>query len=172
VAPSCLVAYCTLVTEASPYLAARTRMEHTFFVTDVDDSANRSAIAKPLVEYNTRRAGPSGFRHLAVLLKDGSGTVVGGLWGNTAYDWLTIYLLAVPTELRGRGIGAELMRLAEHEAEARGCYGAWLDTLEFQAKGFYERVGYGCFGELPEYPNGFRKFFMKKEFRHAKEREL
>jgi hypothetical protein len=26
--------------------------------------------------------------------------------------------------------------------------------VEFQARGFYERVGYACFGELPDYPKG------------------
>ena len=46
------------------------------------------------------------------------------------------------------------MQLAEREAVQRGCHGAWLDTFEFQARGFYERLGYTCFGELPNYPAG------------------
>jgi len=37
----------------------------------------------------------------------------------------------------------------------------WLDTFEFQARGFYERLGYTCFGELKNYPTGSR-FFMSK----------
>ena len=139
-------------------------MEYTLSVTDVEDPANRLAVAAPLVEYNTSYAGPSQYRHLAVLLRDRAGNVVGGVWGNTAYDWLTIYLLSVPATLRGQGIGTELMRLAESEAAARGCHGVWLDTLEFQARGFYERIGYVCFGELPHYPSGYSKYFMKKEF--------
>jgi GNAT superfamily N-acetyltransferase len=137
-------------------------LEYSLAVTDVEDGQNRSAIAVPLVEYNSSKAGPNQYRHLAVLLKDGAGGVIGGLWGNTAYDWLTVYLLAVPAVLRGRGIGTEIMRRAETEAAARGCYGVWLDTIEFQARAFYERIGYRCFGELPHYPSGFSKFFMKK----------
>ena len=138
-------------------------MEYTLSVTDVEDPANRLAIACSLVEYNTSLAGPSQYRHLAVLLRDLAGNVVGGMWGNTAYDWLTIYLLAVPATLRGQGIGTELMQLAESAAAARGCHGVWLDTLEFQARGFYEHIGYVCFGELPHYPSGYSKYFMKKE---------
>lgn len=137
-------------------------MQYLLSVTDVEDADNRKKIGAPLGEYNESRAGPSRYRHLAVLLKDGAGSVVGGLWGNTAYDWLTIYLLAVPADLRGRGIGTEIMRLAEDEAARRGCHGIWLDTIEFQARGFYERLGYVCFGELPNYPAGFSKFFMRK----------
>jgi len=130
-------------------------MEYSLSITDVEEAENRKAISVPLGEYNASRAGPHNYRHLAVLLRNATGRIVGGLWGNTAYDWLTVYLLAVPADLRGRGIGAEIMRLAETEAAARGCYGAWLDTLEFQARGFYERIGYECFGQLPSYPRGF-----------------
>jgi hypothetical protein len=36
------------------------------------------------------------------------------------------------------------------------------DTFEFQARGFYERLGYKCFGELPNYPHGYSRFFMRK----------
>ena len=35
-------------------------------------------------------------------------------------------------------------------------------TFEFQARGFYERLGYRCFGELNDYPTGFARYFMKK----------
>jgi hypothetical protein len=51
---------------------------------------------------------------------------------------------------------------AETEAVARGCHSAWLDTFAFQARPFYERLGYTCFGELNDYPNGSARYFMKK----------
>jgi len=91
--------------------------------------------------------------------------MVGGLWGRTAYDWLFVELLVVPESLRGRGLGSELMKRAEDEALGRGCHSAWLDTFEFQARGFYERLGYTCFGELPNYPTGFARYFMRKALR-------
>lgn len=138
------------------------RMEYTLSITDVADEAVRQAIVAPLAEYNSSRAGPSQGRPIVVLVKDKAGDVLGGLWGHTGYEWLFTQLLVVPAGLRGRGIGTEIMRLAEREAVSRGCHGAWLDTFEFQARGFYERIGYECFGELPNYPKGFSRFFMKK----------
>jgi hypothetical protein len=54
------------------------------------------------------------------------------------------------------------MSRAESEAVARGCHGAWLDTFEFQARPFYERLGYVCFGELEDYPVGSARYFMRK----------
>jgi GNAT superfamily N-acetyltransferase len=78
------------------------------------------------------------------------------------YDWLFIELLFVPESLRRRGVGTELMQRAETEAVARGCHSAWLDTFEFQSRGFYERLGYALFGELRDYPNGSARYFLKK----------
>ena len=40
------------------------------------------------------------------------------------------------------------MNDAEREAIRRGCRGAWLDTYSFQARGFYERLGYTIFGTI------------------------
>ena len=138
-------------------------MQYTLSITDVADEAVRPAIVGPLVEYNVSQAGASHNRPIAVLVKDKDGGVVGGLWGHTGYEWLFTQFLVVPAGFRGRGIGTEIMQIAEREAISRGCHSAWLDTFEFQARGFYERIGYECFGELPNYPQGFSRFFMKKK---------
>ncbi len=137
-------------------------MEYTLSLTDVADDEVCQAVVAPLVEYNSSQAGPSQTHPIAVLVKDHTGSVVGGLWGHTWYDWMFTQFLVVPAGLRGRGVGTEIMRIAEREALQRGCHGSWLDTFEFQARGFYERIGYECFGELPNYPGGFSRFFMKK----------
>ena len=137
-------------------------MDHTLMLTDQADEADRLAIVRPLVAYNDSRAGPSQGRPVVVLVRDAAEQVVGGLWGHTAYEWLFTQYLALPTALRGRGVGTRIMQLAETEAAARGCHGAWVDTFEFQARGFYERLGYTCFGELPEYPRGASRYFLQK----------
>ncbi len=55
------------------------------------------------------------------------------------------------------------MAEGEEEALRRGCCSAWLDTFEFQARGFYERLGYSCFATLPEYPKGHSRYFLQKQ---------
>lgn len=138
-------------------------MEYTLTLTDVADEEVRKSILAPLVAYNESQAGPGQGRPLVVEVRDDANAVMGGLWGHTSYGWLFTQLLVVPATLRGQGVGAAIMQLAEREALARGCHGAWLDTFEFQGRAFYERIGYVCFGELPNYPQGFSRFFMKKE---------
>lgn len=132
-----------------------------FHLTDEAREDLRQAIGAPLRLYNEAQAGPSGYRPLVIALTRG-GEALGGLWGYTGYGWLTVQLLAVGEAVRGQGAGRELLLRAEAEAISRGCHGAWLDTHEFQARGFYERLGYELFGELADYPPGFARYFLRK----------
>jgi GNAT superfamily N-acetyltransferase len=138
-------------------------------LSDVADEEVRRAIVAPLVQFNESQAGPSGSRPLVVELRGADGAVVGGLWGATAYGWLFTQLLVVPEKSRGQGLGRELLSMAETEAMKRGCHAAWLDTFEFQARAFYERIGYSCFATLPDYPKGSSRYFMRKELGQAGE---
>jgi GNAT superfamily N-acetyltransferase len=142
-------------------------MEFIIQKSDTSDPQARQAILDRLVAYNDSKTGANDYRPLAILIKDNTGTVIGGLWGRTVYTWLFTELLFVPEPLRGQGIGSTLIMQAEQEAFSRGCHSAWLDTFAFQARGFYERRGYDCFGELPDYPPGFSRFFMKKKLFQA-----
>jgi GNAT superfamily N-acetyltransferase len=137
-------------------------MPPTLTLTDVADESVRQAILAPLRQYNVAQTGLDDSRPLTIAVRDDEGTVIGGLWGWTSFEWLFIQLLVVPEATRGQGLGRELMRMAEAEARARGCRGAWLDTFEFQARGFYEGLGYAVFGSIPDYPPGFSRFFMRK----------
>lgn len=143
-------------------------MNYTLTLTDVAHEEDRKAIVVPLVAYNESKAGPGHGRPIVVLLRNGANEIVGGLWGHTGYGWLFTQLLVVPADMRGQGVGTEIMQCAENEAIARGCHGAWLDTFEFQARAFYERIGYQCFGELPDYPVGYSRFFLKKALAELK----
>lgn len=101
----------------------------------------------------------------AVLLRDPeSGQVVGGLYGVDGYGWAFIKYLAVPEACRGLGLGSRLMQEAETIARARGYMGVWLDTFAFQAKPFYEKLGYTVFGALPGGPNAIQRYFLRKQF--------
>ncbi|GAQ00024.1 hypothetical protein NIES2104_65890 [Leptolyngbya sp. NIES-2104] len=40
-----------------------------------------------------------------------------------------------------------------------------MDTFSFQAPEFYQKLGYTVFGELPDFPIGHRRLFLKKVLR-------
>ena len=124
--------------------------------------AVRDAILAPLTDFNAASGYPADPQSIAIALSDDSGTIVGGLWGKTVYDWLFVEYLVVPEHLRGGGIGAKLMAEAERIAIERGCVGAWLTTFPFQAQGFYEKLGYEVFATLDRSPRDNVRIFMRK----------
>ena len=115
-----------------------------------------------LVSYNDSKAEPEDYRPVTIFVRDGGGRVVGGLRGHTGWGWLFISHLWVSEALRGQDYGTELLRAAEREAISRGCRHAHLDTFSFQARPFYERLGYELFGRLEDFPPGHTRYFLRK----------
>jgi GNAT superfamily N-acetyltransferase len=139
-------------------------MTPTLRLTDPPEAGQREAILGKLVRFNLARSGQhEDYRPLAVLLEHAdTGAVIGGLWGSSFFAHLFVELLFVPEALRGGGVGRQLMAAAEQEARRRDCIGVWLDTFSFQARGFYEKLGYAVFGTIEDYPPGHSRFFLKK----------
>ena len=46
----------------------------------------------------------------------------------------------------------------------RGCAGMQVDTFDFQAQPFYERMGFIVFGVQPNFPPGHRCVYLRKQF--------
>ena len=102
-------------------------------------------------------------RPLHVVAYDVAGDVVGGLIGTTFLAWLDIDMLSVRAGDRRRGLGRRIMRAAEAAAVARGCRYASVDTTDFQAPGFYERLGYAIVGRFEDRcGQGHTKYFLTR----------
>lgn len=129
--------------------------------------ADRDIIVDGLLGYNAVASGRprTAKANLAVLLRDDDGATLGGLWGESFSDWLFIELLYVPESLRGQEIGSELMAQAETHARAQGLTGIWLDTYSFQARPFYEKLGYVVVGEITDMPPGGARYFLSKRLK-------
>ncbi|WKE67276.1 GNAT family N-acetyltransferase [Gallaecimonas kandeliae] len=99
---------------------------------------------------------------LAVSLAGDQGELLGGIDGNTFGNWLFIEHLWVNPAQRGQGTGSKLLAAMETAARQRGCTKAFLDTLDFQARPFYERHGYVLAFTLDHYPlDGARHYLTK-----------
>jgi GNAT superfamily N-acetyltransferase len=131
-------------------------------VTASPSAEELAVIGDGLTAFNTTDVGASGRQPLAVLIRDVEGNVIGGLSAYTAWGWLFTQWLFVPEPLRGTGMAGRLLTEAEAEARVRGCHGAWIDTFSPVARKAYMRQGYEIFGELPEFPKGRTRSFLKK----------
>ena len=99
----------------------------------------------------------------AVIARDENGKVLGGIRANAFWNYCTIELLWLAKETRGLGLGRNLMAAAEKFAKDKGFGYMRTETLSFQAKPFYEKLGYKVFGELPDYPKGHTTYCLVKE---------
>ena len=141
------------------------------FETEVDPEA-RNAVRAGLRAYNdSRSAILRGFRErgeteqipLDVYAYDDSGEMAGGIVAATWGGWLAIDLVWVREDQRGTGLGSDLLRRIEDRArDERSCIGVRLDTWGFQAKPFYEKLGYTVFGVLEDYPPGETEYLLSK----------
>ena len=135
---------------------------YTLTVEAVPRGEDVSVLSQGLTAHALRYTQGPSFRPLAVFLRDESGTLVGGVWGQVNWNWVHIGLVWVAETLRGTGYGRQLIAAMEHAAKERGCTAAHLDTFSYQARPFYESLGYKVFGTLDDYPPGHQRFFMKK----------
>ena len=64
---------------------------------------------------------------------------------------------------RRNGNGTRLLQAAERYAIERGCLAATLETHSYEARPFYEKLGYEVFATLEDYPPGHAKFYLRKQ---------
>jgi ribosomal protein S18 acetylase RimI-like enzyme len=103
------------------------------------------------------------YRKLGFFIRDHTGGIVGGLVVDIAWGWLYICTIWLEDGIRGRGFGRQLFEMAEKEAKKLGCRNSYLETFNFQARPFYEKLGYEVYGTLDDIPPGHRRYLMKKK---------
>jgi GNAT superfamily N-acetyltransferase len=113
--------------------------------------------------FNKPFVGPHGYKPLRLMVfREGEDAPCGGIQAHCYAAWLHILMVYLPEDLRGGGLGAQLLLRMEEEARARSCIGVYLDTLSWQARPFYEKQGYSLFGTLADCPPGHARFFLMK----------
>ena len=100
---------------------------------------------------------------VAVYLRRDDGTISGGVEANIYWDSVEIELLWVSEDMRGAGLGSQLMQEVEQQAREKGAGIAFLKTGG--ARKFYESLGYEVFGILEDRPIGTKLYHMKKRLR-------
>ena len=140
-------------------------MELVMTVSSILEPDAQRIIGDGLNAFNDAFVGYSDRVPLHVLVTDpDTGEILGGISGRTSLGMVIIDLVYLPEASRGKDIGARMLGLAEDEARRRGCRNGILYTLSFQAPGFYQRLGWTVFGEIPCQPPGSSRIFLTKDF--------
>lgn len=121
-----------------------------------------AAVDRGLDAFNAQAAPLHEVMPLSCFVRDDAGHVVGGAVGRRWGGLCELQQLWVDEPHRGAGLGAALVAAFEQRAIAHGCRVCFLETLSFQAPGFYRRLGYHTVLERADYPHGIRKHYMSK----------
>lgn len=110
--------------------------------TEPECEALGAFLADRIYEFNVAATGHADGRLIAGCVRNESGEVIAGYNGYTWGGYCELAHVWVHERHRGQGLGSLLLRAAESEARARGCLQIVLATHDFQAPGFYDRMGY------------------------------
>ena len=113
--------------------------------------------------FNYETTGFRDGRYLATFLRDDAGELIAGLSGFTWGGYAKIEYLWIAAPYRRAGLGRRLVEAAEAEARARGCEVVVLDSHDFQAPGFYAKLGYVVVGRTEGTPRGSGQTLFRKE---------
>lgn len=112
--------------------------------------------------YNQSKREPSKSEPLNIYVEDEQGNLIAGMVAETFGHWLEIEYLYVQENLRGQGLGSNILNRAEKEARERKCKYSFVNTYQFQAPDFYKKHGYEEVFALKEYPYTGERYYYTK----------
>lgn len=126
------------------------------------ESQKSQVIGDLIRSYNRSKREVAESEPLNLYIEDENGQLMAGLVAEIFGNWLEIEYLFVKEDLRGQGIGTQLLQQAESEAKKRNCRYVFVNTYQFQAPAFYQKYGYKEVFTLKDYPyTGQRHYYQK-----------
>jgi len=124
--------------------------------------ADLDRLEHEIVAFNYETTGFRDGRYLTAFVRDDSGAMIAGFTGFTWGGYAKIEHLWIAAPYRRAGLGRRLVEAAEAEARSRGCDLIVLDTHDFQAPGFYAKLGYQPCGRTEGTPRGSGQTWFRK----------
>lgn len=100
---------------------------------------------------------------LSLAVTDEAGRIIGGCDAFRMGELAMLDALWVAEDHRGMGLGACILEQLEDEAARQGARRLELNTLGFQAPGFYEKLGYRRLGAVEQGTGSWGHYFYVKE---------
>lgn len=128
-----------------------------------EEEVRSGYVGRQLREFNYCHVGDyPEVQYIRLNARDSELQVVGGLRAVVAMFWLRIEVLWVRDDVRGKGVGSQLLLEAERLARGLGAKNAALETFEWQAPRFYARHGYEEAARMDKYIGNFYLAIMRK----------
>ncbi len=98
----------------------------------------------------------------SIFIKDQKENIIGGICGTLFYGSLYIDSLWVDITLRHQGWGTKLMHAAEKIGKERGSSFIALNTMDWEALPFYQKLGYSIEFTREGYEKNSKMFMLRK----------
>lgn len=143
-------------------------MEMRLQITSEINKADKQTVENALYTFNLKHF-PVDLRgryeEINLYLKDENGIVRGGILAEVCWNWLEIHTFMIDEDIRKTGFGTKLLEEIETIALDKECDFIKVDTLSFQALGFYEKNGYQVYGSIDNVGRDFEHYYLKKDLK-------
>lgn len=115
-----------------------------------------------LISHNYTVIGPYKRQKFSIYIRD-KDEFIAGLIGYIRGNQSVIELLQVNENYRNKSLGTKLISRAEEYSLSQGCITMQVDTIEFQARGFYEKLDFKLVATIPGGFIGYDLYVLRKE---------
>ena len=122
-----------------------------------------NTIRNGLRTYNRKYWGDTKNVPYVIKIQAENESVIGGAFFYVFGNWLELEYVWIEEAYRHRGIGKRLVEKVEIVAIEEGCKKSCLNTFDFQARYFYEKLGYRVEYIKEHIPIENTRYYMEKE---------
>jgi ribosomal protein S18 acetylase RimI-like enzyme len=133
----------------------------TYHLEHYDTIPYEQLLYRGISEEALRIKGLPPIRPFSIFLKEAE-NVLGGISGSIFYGSIYIDSLYIAPQLRHQGWGTKLMLEAEQVGKARGARFATLNTMDWEALPFYQKLGYSIEFTRTGYDKDSKMYLLRK----------
>jgi len=141
-----------------------TTVAHKITVAHKVNDQDRKELVTKLHSYNAQFIDTRSLGQIGIFCRDDAGMMIAGLIASRSGLWLCLEHLWVIESARGSNLGRQLVNMAEQEALKLGCIHVLVDTESYQAKPFYQKLGYVLQMSLDDFSEaGMQRYYLTKK---------
>ena len=134
------------------------------YVKENDISDIHSKLREGIIDYNKHFLGDKIAADFSITIEDENKHLIGGVSGYRSGEYVMVQWVWVDEHYRAKGVGTRLFKKLDEFTLSKKCKFLTLETLEFQAKDFYEKFGFSVAATLPNWFYGYSLHIMRKQF--------
>lgn len=132
----------------------------------VDCSENKTVgdiLYSNLKQFNESIIGSYETKPFCIYATNNENEVIGGVKGDIFGQLCRIFTAWIHKDYRSKKFGTKILGELEKLATDNNCNIIQVDTTEFQAKEFYEKMGFSVLATLPDNFMGYKSFILRKK---------